>query len=84
MSWGQVSPKETKGSVSLCANIANICFPSQILCNCYSKVFNFVNILKNCTILSVPNPSICLFGLFPCQFTVVLFDYWIFIIDHRK
>ena len=42
-------PKETEGSVMLAfAQIfVNICIPSQILCNCYFKVFNFVNILKN-------------------------------------
>ena len=28
------------GSVSLSADIAYMCIPSQITCNCYSKVFN--------------------------------------------
>ena len=39
-----------QGPVSLSANIANICIPSQIICNCYSKVFDVFNILKDCTL----------------------------------
>ena len=36
----------SKGSVSLSADIAYMCFPSQITCNCYSKVFNAFNVFK--------------------------------------
>ena len=33
-------------SVSLSADIAYMCIPSQITCNCYSKVFNAFNVFK--------------------------------------
>ena len=42
--------KETKGSVGLSANIADMCIiPFQIITNCYTKVLNAFNILKKCT-----------------------------------
>ena len=34
------SPQETKGSVSLSANIADMRIPSKITCNCYTNVFD--------------------------------------------
>ena len=43
----QVSPQESKGPVSLSANIAYMCFPSQIICNYYSEVFGAFNIFKD-------------------------------------
>ena len=47
------SPQETKGSVSFSANIADMRIPSQVKCNCYTKVFDMINIFKNCTLLSI-------------------------------
>ena len=69
-----VSNKETKGSVSFCANIANMCNPAQILSNCYSKVFNFVNILKICINYSVHVLCIDRFDPFPYQLYHIAFD----------
>ena len=44
----QVSPKESKGPVSLCANIANMCIASGIICYYSSKVFHAFNMFKVC------------------------------------
>ena len=43
-----ISPQETKGAVSLSANIADIRIPSQITCNCYTnlKVMSLLNIVR--------------------------------------
>ena len=48
VSWTcrQVPSKEAKGPVSLCANIADMCAPFQILCNGYPKIFDFLNIIE--------------------------------------
>ena len=46
----EVSPKETKGSGSVHAYISNMCFPPQIICNCYSNVSDFVNALEMSTL----------------------------------
>ena len=43
----QVSSKEAKGPVSLCANIAGMCVPFQIVCNGYTKIFDFLNIFED-------------------------------------
>ena len=34
------APQETKGSISFSANIADMRTPFQIICNCYTKVFD--------------------------------------------
>ena len=36
--WGDSMDPEAKGPVSLCANIANMCVPFQIVCNGYTKI----------------------------------------------
>ena len=41
------------GSVSLSADIAYMCIPSQITCNCYSKVFNAFNVFKVISLLGI-------------------------------
>ena len=43
------SPQETKGSISFSANITDMRIPSQIICNCYTKVFDIIHIFGNCT-----------------------------------
>ena len=42
----QLSSKEAKGPVSLCANTTDMCVPFQIVCNGYTKIFDFLNIIK--------------------------------------
>ena len=42
----QVSSQESKGPVSLNANIAYMCIPSQIICNCHSKLFDTFNVFE--------------------------------------
>ena len=37
------SPQETKGSISFSSNIADVRIPFQIICNCYTKVFDIIN-----------------------------------------
>ena len=43
------SPQETKCSIGLSANIADMRIPFRIICNCYTKVFDFLHIFENCT-----------------------------------
>ena len=38
--------QKSKGCVSISADIAYMCIPSQITCNCYSKVCNAFNVFK--------------------------------------
>ena len=40
------SPQETKGSISFTANIVDMCIPFQIICNCYTKVFDIIKIFR--------------------------------------
>ena len=43
------SPQETKCSIGFSANIADMRIPFQIICNCYTKVFDIIHIFENCT-----------------------------------
>ena len=43
------SPQETKDSISFSANITDMRIPFQIICNCYTKVFDIIHIFENCT-----------------------------------
>ena len=49
----QISPKDPQGSVGLSANIDDMGILFQIICNCYSEVFDTFNIFQNCTFKSV-------------------------------
>ena len=42
----QVTSKEAKGPVSLCANIADMCVPHQIVSNGYAKILGFLYTLS--------------------------------------
>ena len=42
-------PQETKCSIGFSANIADMRIPFQIICNCYTKVFDIIHIFENCT-----------------------------------
>ena len=33
-------PKKAKGPICLCADIADMCVPIQIVSNCYAKIFD--------------------------------------------
>ena len=43
------SPQNTKCSIGFSANIADMRIPFQIICNCYTKVFDIIHIFENCT-----------------------------------
>ena len=43
------SPQETKCSTGFSANIADMRIPFQIICNCYTKVFDIIHIFENRT-----------------------------------
>ena len=66
-----VSPQESKGSVSLSADIS---FPSQITCtcNCYSKVFNAFNVFNVSSLQGIS--SMDLLDPFSCQLHHIAFD----------
>ena len=44
------SPQEPKGSINYSANIADMHIPFKTICNCYTKVFDIINIFENCTL----------------------------------
>ena len=65
-------PQESKGSVSLSADIAYMYIPSQITCNCYSKVFNAFNVFKVSSLQGIW--SMDLLDPFYCQLHHIAFD----------
>ena len=36
-------------TIGFSANIADMGIPFQIICNCYTKVFDIIHIFENCT-----------------------------------
>ena len=49
-----------------------MCIPSQITCNCYSKVFNALNVFKVCSLQGIW--SMDLLDPFSCQLHHITFD----------
>ena len=39
--------KKSKGPISLCADIADMCVPFQIVSNCYAKIFDIFYVIKD-------------------------------------
>ena len=64
--------QESKGPVSLSVDIAYMCIPSQITCNCYSKVFDAFNVFKVSSLYGIW--SMDLYYSFSCQLHHVAFN----------
>ena len=63
--------QETKGSLSFSANIADMRIPFQIIRNCYTKVFEIIQIFENCIFKG--KGSLNFIQMFSCQLHLVAF-----------
>ena len=50
-------PQETKCSIGFSANIADMRIPFQIICNCYTKVFDIIHIFRELYLLRYRKPE---------------------------
>ena len=50
LTFHAVTSKEAKGSISLCANIADMCVPFQIISNGYDKILDFLYSIEDCSL----------------------------------
>ena len=46
----KISSQETKSSICLSTDVANMDIPSQVMCDCYSWVFYGIHIFEGCTL----------------------------------
>ena len=64
---------KANGSISLCADIADMRVLFQIVSNCYAKIFDIFYVIKDSSLLTIGR--IDLFDPFPCNRHDIALDW---------